>query len=208
MFSIDRAITEFDHALRTLAGVHRTERRSPADGVDEAPLADAERTAAARLMRVNHVGEICAQALYQGQSLASTDPTVTGALAGAAREEEEHLAWTAERIRELGGRVSRLNPLWYASALAIGYAAGRFGERWNLGFLKETELQVEAHLQSHLERLSAQDRRTRAIVDAMKADEAGHAVSASALGAAELPMPVKGMMRLAAKVMTTVSYRV
>lgn len=208
MFTLDRAITEFDRAVRTLAQVYQPERPSPADNLPEVALSDADREHAARLMRVNHCGEVCAQALYQGQALASNDPTVVSALARAAREEEDHLAWTADRVHELGGRTSLLNPLWYAGSLAIGLVAGRFGERWNLGFLKETELQVEAHLQSHLDRLNPVDERTRAVVDRMKTDEAGHAATASALGAAELPSPVKRLMRLASKVMTTASYRV
>ena len=153
-------------------------------------------------------GEVCAQALYQGQALASKDATLTEALRQAAREEEDHLAWTAERVDELGGRLSLLNPLWYAGSVALGFAAGKLGDRWSLGFLKETEVQVEAHLQSHLDRLSPADQRTRVVVEQMKSEEAGHAQLADRLGAATLPLPVRGLMRLASKVMTTVSYRV
>ena len=159
-------------------------------------------------MRVNHVGEVCAQALYQGQALTARDPTARQALEKAAREEEDHLAWSAARIRELGGRPSLLNPLWYAGALAMGAAAGALGDRWNLAFLAETERQVEEHLTGHLEALPQNDRRTRAVVEAMRADEARHRASAVALGAAELPEPVRRAMRLASKVMTTVAYRV
>ena len=171
-------------------------------------LSDAERARAAALMRVNHVGEICAQALYQGQALTARDPAARAALEQAAREEQDHLVWSAERIRELGGRPSLLNPAWYAGAFAMGALAGALGDRWNLAFLAETEHQVEEHLSGHLEALPAEDRRTRAVVEAMRADEARHRSSALELGAAELPGPVKLAMRLASKVMTTVAYRV
>ncbi len=159
-------------------------------------------------MRVNHCGEVCAQALYQGQALASDNEELKRALAHAAREEEDHLAWTEQRIAELGGRTSLLNPLWYAGSLAIGFAAGKAGDAWNLGFLKETERQVEAHLQGHLDRLTPQDARTRAVVEAMQRDEAQHARTAETLGARELPGFVRSAMRTVAKVMTRVSYRV
>lgn len=208
MFSLDRAIVEFDRGLRTLVGVHRASRPSPADAVAEAELDPAARDEAARLMRVNHTGEVCAQALYQGQALASRNPELVASLRQAAVEEEDHLAWTADRIRELGGRTSVLDPLWYAGSFAIGYAAGRLGDRWNLGFLRETEHQVEAHLQGHLDRLTPSDERTRVVVEAMKVDERGHADHAHQLGAADLPLPARALMRLTAKVMTTVSYRV
>ena len=206
--TLERAIAEFDRAMRAVAGVHRTGRPSPAGDLPEAQLEDARRAEAAALMRVNHVGEVCAQALYQGQALTARDPGTRRSLEGAAREEEDHLAWSAERIRELGGRPSLLNPLWYAGSLAIGVAAGVLGDRWNLAFLAETERQVEEHLSGHLERLDAADRRTRAVVEAMRADEARHRDSAIALGAAELPQPAKAAMRALAKVMTTLAYRV
>jgi ubiquinone biosynthesis monooxygenase Coq7 len=208
MFNPDQAIIAFDKLLRTVAGPVRAERPSPAGSVDEAPLGDDDRAHAAALMRVNHCGEVCAQALYQGQALASGNAELKRALEQAAREEEDHLAWTEERIAELGGHTSLLNPLWYAGSLAIGFAAGRAGDAWNLGFLKETERQVEAHLQGHLGRLAAQDARTRVVIEAMQRDEVGHAQTAEALGARELPWFVKSAMRAAAKVMTTVSYRV
>ena len=159
-------------------------------------------------MRVNHVGEVCAQALYQGQALTARDPNAKRQLEQAAREEEDHLAWSAERINELGGRPSLLNPLWYTGAFAMGAAAGAFGDRWNLAFLAETERQVEEHLSGHLDKLPREDERTRTLVDAMRADEARHRDTALKLGAAELPWPVKHAMRVAAKVMTTVAYRV
>ncbi len=158
-------------------------------------------------MRVNHVGEICAQALYQGQALTARKPQARQALEKAAREEEDHLAWSAERIRELGGRPSLLNPLWYAGSFAIGAAAGLLGDKWNFAFLAETERQVEEHLAGHLAALPPDDQRTRAVVEAMRADEARHRQGVIALGAAELPEPVKRAMRLASRVMTTVAYR-
>jgi ubiquinone biosynthesis monooxygenase Coq7 len=159
-------------------------------------------------MRVNHVGEICAQALYQGQALTARGPQARLELEQAAREEQDHLAWSAERIRELDGRPSLLNPLWYAGSFAMGAAAGAFGDRWNLAFLAETERQVEEHLSGHLARLPAEDSRTRVLVEAMRADEAKHRQTALRLGAADLPAPIKAAMRAAAKVMTTVAYRV
>jgi 3-demethoxyubiquinol 3-hydroxylase len=207
MSPIDQLITGFDRALRTVAGAPRAARPSPAEGVPEAGLAGAERSHAAALMRVNHVGEVCAQALYQGQALTARDPAARQGLERAAREEEDHLAWSAQRIRELGGRTSLLNPLWYAGALAMGAAAGALGDKWNLGFLAETERQVEEHLSGHLDALPAADLRTRAVVEAMRADEARHRDAALALGAAEFPRPIKDAMRLAARVMTTVAYR-
>jgi len=205
---VDRAIVEFDRALRTVAGAHSARRASPADAVPEAQLDDAQREHAAALMRVNHVGEVCAQALYQGQALTARNDSVKASLQQAAQEEEDHLAWSAERIRELGGRASLLNPLWYAGALGMGMAAGALGDRWNLAFLAETERQVEDHLGGHLTRLAPQDARTRSVVEAMRADEARHRETAVALGAAELPQPAKLAMRALAKVMTSIAYRV
>jgi len=208
MDNIDRAISLFDSALRTLAGVHRGTRPSPADRAREVELDPAERAHSAALMRVNHVGEVCAQALYQGQALTSREPRNRQALEQAAREEEDHLVWSAERIHELGGRTSLLNPLWYGGALAVGALAGAIGDRWSLGFLAETERQVEEHLDGHLAQLSPADRKTRAIVSAMRDDEAKHRATAVDLGAAELPAPAKVAMRAMAKVMTNVAYRI
>lgn len=205
---IDRAVGEFDRALRTVAGVHRGERRSPAEGVAEAELSDAERAHAAALMRVNHVGEVCAQALYQGQALTARDADNRKTLESAAREEEDHLAWSADRVHELGGRLSLLNPLWYAGALVMGVGAGVLGDRWNLAFLAETEEQVEEHLSGHLATLPEADARSRAIVAQMRTDEAKHRRSAVSMGAAEMPAPVKTAMRLAARVMTTLAHRI
>jgi ubiquinone biosynthesis monooxygenase Coq7 len=206
MLRLDRVIVEFDRALRAMAGQPHGQRRSPADAVSEAPLEDRERRHSAALMRVNHCGEVCAQALYQGQSLASQNDALRTALAQAAREESDHLAWTRERIRELGGRTSLLNPLWYAGSFAIGYTAGKLGDAWNLGFLAETEVQVARHLEGHLEQLSPRDERTRAVVDAMRADESGHARTARELGARQLPEGVRQAMRYASRLMTTTSY--
>ena len=204
--ALDKIIIEVDRGLRAVAGVPAGRRTSPAADLPEAELSDSDRRHAASLMRVNHCGEVCAQALYQGQALASRNPVLRAALAGAAREEEDHLAWTRERIQELGGRTSFLNPLWYAGSLAIGAAAGALGDRWNLGFLAETEIQVEQHLEGHLGRLSSEDQRTRAVIEAMKQDEAGHARTARELGAAELPAPLKQAMRLSSRLMTHISY--
>jgi len=205
---MDRLIGAFDTALRAAAGVHRAVRASPAEEFPEGELDAATRAEAAALMRVNHVGEVCAQALYQGQAIAARAPVNRRALAQAAAEEEDHLAWSAGRIRELGGRLSLLNPLWYGGAFALGAAAGALGDRHSLGFLAETERQVEAHLTGHLARLAPGDRRTRAVIEAMRADEAKHRQTAIELGAAELPQPVKHAMRVMAKVMTTVAHRV
>jgi len=203
---IDPLINAFDHALRTLAGVQREARPSPAVEIPEGELNPQQKGEAAALMRVNHSGEICAQALYQGQALASADGNLKRTLARAAEEELDHLSWSQARIDELGGRTSLLNPLWYAGSFAIGYGAGKLGDKFNLGFLAETERQVERHLQGHLERLSPQDMRTRSVVDAMASEEAGHAAMARGLGGTELPGPVKLGMQLASRVMTRLSY--
>jgi 3-demethoxyubiquinol 3-hydroxylase len=205
---MDRLIRGFDTALRAIAGVHRANRASPAGEMPEGDLDERNRAEAAALMRVNHVGEVCAQALYQGQALTARSPDNRRALAEAAAEEEDHLAWSAGRIRELGGRLSLLNPLWYGGAFALGAAAGALGDRHSLGFLAETERQVEEHLDGHLSRLAPGDRRTRAVVEAMRADEAKHRQTAVELGAAELPQAVKLAMRVMAKVMTAVAHRV
>ena len=208
MDTVDRLIVGIDAALRTLAGVHRGTRASPAEGIAEAELDEAARDDAAALMRVDHVGEVCAQALYQGQALTARTPENRAALENAAGEEEDHLVWSAQRIEELGGRASLLNPFWYAGAFALGAAAGALGDRWSLAFLAETERQVEEHLSGHLRQLPADDARTRAVVEAMRIDEMKHRDSAIALGAAELPAVAKAAMRVMAKAMTTVSYRI
>ncbi len=203
---IDELIVEFDKALRTVFAPAHTVRPVPGAELPETPLSEAEKRHAAALMRVNHVGEVCAQALYQGQAVTSRDHAVRRALERAAGEETEHLAWTERRIEELGGRRSLLNPLWYGGALALGVAAGKLGDDWNLGFLAETERQVEAHLTDHLERLPRADRKSWEILEQMKKDEIQHAHTAVGLGARELPVPVKLAMRVASKVMTRTAY--
>ena len=204
---IDQAIIEFDKALRTVFAPARSVRPVPGEDIPDAEMSEAERAHAAALMRVNHVGEVCAQALYQGQSIMSRDPAIRDTLRQASQEETEHLAWTERRIAELGGRKSLLNPLWDGGALAIGVLAGRFGDRWNLGFLAETERQVEHHLKGHLDTLPPADLRSRAIVEQMKVDEAEHADTAVRLGAHELPAPARAVMKAAARAMTTLTYR-
>jgi ubiquinone biosynthesis monooxygenase Coq7 len=204
---IDQLIAAADRALRTLAATPVASRPSPAGGVIERdPLTDDEAREAAALMRVNHVGEVCAQALYDAQALAARSPELRAMFERAAREEADHLAWTEERIRGLGGRTSLLNPLWYGGAFAIGLAAARIGDRASLGFMAETERQVEQHLQGHLDRLPESDAPSRAIVTQMKEDEVRHADAATALGGAELPLPVRMAMRLAARVMTRTAH--
>jgi ubiquinone biosynthesis monooxygenase Coq7 len=218
---MDQLLITLDSALRTVFASHHANRKNPASTAHqgdrsalttkETPpsLTDSERRESAALMRVNHVGEVCAQALYTAQALATRDHTLRAHLHGASAEETDHLAWTEERLRELGGRTSLLNPLWYAGAFAIGFAAGKLGgDKVSLGFVVETERQVEAHLQGHMARLPAADHASRAIVAQMKADEMRHADEAHAAGGVDLPAPIKGMMRLAAKVMTTVAHRV
>ncbi len=205
----DALILAADSALRTLWAEPRASRPTPMAPAAELELTDTERREAAALMRVNHVGEVCAQALYTGQALASQDPALRAQLAEASREETDHLAWTQQRLKDLKDRPSLLNPLWYAGAFAIGYAAGKLGgDKVSLGFVVETERQVEAHLQSHMDRLPAADSASRAIVAQMKADEMAHAQMAMKAGAVELPRPVKSLMQLASKVMTTVAHRV
>ncbi len=207
--SLDAVILAADSALRTLWAEPRASRPTPQAATAELVMNDAERREAAALMRVNHVGEVCAQALYTGQALACQSPALRAQLAEASREETDHLAWTMQRLRELNDRPSWLNPLWYAGAFAIGYAAGKLGgDQVSLGFVVETERQVEAHLQSHMDQLPAADSASRAIVAQMKADEIAHAQMAQKAGAVELPAPVKSLMQAAAKVMTTVAHRI
>ena len=203
----DRLIAAFDRALRAMAGVHEARRRSPAEPLPAVELGEVERAHAGALMRVNHVGEVCAQALYEGQALTARDPAIRSSLEQAAREEQDHLAWCKQRIDELDGRLSVLNPLWYAGSFALGTAAGILGDRWSLAFLAETERQVEEHLQGHLGTLPGADARSRAIVAKMQEEEAGHRATAQALGAAELPPPARAAMRLLAGIMTRVAYR-
>ena len=204
----DDLVVGFDRALRMIAGVPAGSRATPGANLEEPPLTPAERRHAAGLMRVNHTGEVCAQALYAAQAVLAREPRVKREFAEAAREEEEHLAWTQQRLEELGDRPSLLNPLWYAGSFAIGLAAGLKGDRSNLGFVVETERQVEDHLTTHMERLPAGDAKSRAIIEKMRDDEARHGAAARAAGAEELPLPVKGIMRIAAYVMRLIAYRV
>jgi len=202
----DRLIVGFDRALRTVFGPARARRPMPGERQPESALDPAERAKSAALMRVNHAGEVCAQALYQGQALTVRDPEAKQALTQSAEEEVEHLAWTEQRLAELGGRKSMLNPLWYAGSYAIGACAGLAGDRWSLGFLAETERQVVAHLGRHLQTLSQRDARSRAVVIAMKRDEARHATTALQVGGAALPLPVRLAMQAASRVMTSTAY--
>ena len=205
--AIDRSLIAADAALKTLGGSARAHRPLPsAQAVRE--LTETERQLSGALMRVNHVGEVCAQALYQAQALTARTPEMRRQMAGAAREETDHLAWTEQRLHELGDRTSLLNPLWYAGAFALGLAAGRAGDAWSLGFVVETERQVEEHLAGHLSRLPEHDAASRAIVAQMKVDEAEHGRAAQQAGAAALPAPFRLAMRLAAKVMTATAHRI
>jgi len=203
---LDKLITTFDTGLRTVLADAHASRARPDTTIEETPLSDEQKQQAASLMRINHVGEVCAQALYSGQAFTSRNPQIVQALRHAADEETDHLAWCEARMNELGGRKSLLNPLWYAGSFALGAAAGVIGDKWNLGFLAETEQQVSAHLGSHLEKLSVEDVKTRAIVEQMHTDETAHALEAKQLGATELPEPVKVGMKLASKIMTTTAY--
>jgi ubiquinone biosynthesis monooxygenase Coq7 len=206
----DHFIIAADNALRTLSGTGRAARPTPTPG-DETPaaaLSGEDRRRASGLMRVNHVGEVCAQALYQAQALGTRDATLRRHFEEAAKDETDHLAWTRERLRELDASPSLLNPLWYAGAFGIGLLAGRLGDAVSLGFVVETERQVEQHLDAHLSALPATDLRSQAIVRTMKEDEARHAASAQQAGAAELPAPVRWTMRAAAKLMTSTAYHV
>lgn len=205
---LDQLIGVADRALRTLAGAGSASRRYPADGVEAVELSDEQRTEAGALMRINHVGEVCAQALYEAQALGTRSPGLQAEFMQAAREEADHLAWTKKRIDELGARRSLLNPLWYAGAFGIGLVAARLGDKVSLGFMAETEQQVEQHLQGHLSRLPAEDLSSRAVVRQMEEDEARHGRTAKSLGGIDLPWPARAAMKLAAKIMTTTAYRI
>jgi ubiquinone biosynthesis monooxygenase Coq7 len=204
---IDRVLTTLDAALRTVFTSHHGTQACPTVAGDKTEISDAEKKTSAALMRVNHVGEVCAQALYTAQAFATKNEALRAHFISASAEETNHLAWTEQRLKELGDRTSLLNPLWYAGAFGIGLLAGRLGDRVSLGFVVETENQVEAHLESHLNRLPAGDHASRAIVAQMKDDEVRHALNAKELGAIDLPDAVKGLMKAAAMVMTTVSHR-
>ena len=204
---VDNLILGFDRALRTLSGVAASGRANPAAGMPEPKLTPEERRHAAGLMRVNHTGEVCAQALYQAQALSARGGETRNRLAQAAREEEEHLAWTQQRLAELHGRTSLANPLWYAGSFAIGLAAGMTGDGTNLGFVVETERQVEEHLTGHMDRLPPGDLKSRAIVAAMREDEVRHGRAARDAGAEELPWVARALMRVVARLMTVTAYR-
>jgi ubiquinone biosynthesis monooxygenase Coq7 len=204
----DNFIINVDKALRTVFATAASRRPYPDAGLDEADMSEADKRHAAGLMRVNHCGEVCAQALYAGQALTARNPEAAQALIEASDEETEHLAWCEKRLNELGSHKSFLNPLWYAGSFGLGVLAGALGDKWNLGFLAETERQVEGHLDSHLSLLPEQDAKSRAIVEQMKADEIRHAETAIEHGGAPLPMPVKLAMKLTSKVMTGLAYRV
>lgn len=213
MDNLQRAINPFDHlivgfdkALRVVGGVAKAARPNPGTLASDCELNNQEARHSAGLMRVNHVGEVCAQALYDAQGKHASTPAMRAQMAHSGREEEDHLAWTAERLAELGSQPSLLNPLWYAGAYALGSVAARMGDAVSLGFVVETERQVEAHLNSHLDELPPQDAKSRAIVTQMRDDEIEHGGKAQAMGAAEMPLPVKMAMRAMAKVMTTTAY--
>ena len=204
---LDQWLASGQNALETVFGQPTAERANPAADLPHAALDDAARRHAAGLMRINHVGEVCAQALYVGQATVARDPATRDQLLHAAQEETDHLAWCADRLRELDSRPSLLNPLWYAGSFAIGTLAGLRGDGWNLGFVVETEHQVEAHIDEHLDALPDGDARSRAILGQMKIDEARHADEAEAAGARTLPFPVPSLMAAASKVMKAVAYR-
>lgn len=204
----DRLLIDAQNALDTVFGAPPAQRANPSVETPDVVLDDGERRHAAGLMRINHVGEVCAQALYVGQAAVARDEATRAHLLEAAQEETDHLAWCAQRLDELDSRPSLLNPLWYAGSYAIGALAGLRGDGWNLGFVVETERQVEAHLDEHLQTLPAADARSRAILEVMKADEARHADHAQAQGARVLPQPVPTLMAMASNLMKTIAYRI
>ena len=206
MSLLDNLIIEFDKGLRTVLAEAHTVRPFPDQACQEHGLTAEEKRHAAALMRINHSGEVCAQALYNGQALTARNPATAAALKEASQEETEHLAWCEKRIKELGSHKSLLNPAWYAGSFAIGALAGALGDKWNLGFLAETENQVGKHIENHLQRLPAQDDKSRAVLEQMKIDEAKHATTALTHGGTALPLPVKLAMKLSSKVMTGTTY--
>ncbi|MFZ6876149.1 2-polyprenyl-3-methyl-6-methoxy-1,4-benzoquinone monooxygenase [Undibacterium sp. Di27W] len=206
--NLDQLISKFDRALRVVSGQAMARRSYPGQELADADLSEQEKAHSAGLMRVNHVGEICAQALYDSQGANAHTENIRQQFQHSGLEEEDHLAWTAKRLRELNSHISLLNPLWYAGAYACGTLAARFGDAVSLGFVVETEKQVEAHLASHLQKLPEQDLKSRAIVEQMRVDEIAHGAAAQALGASDLPAPVQAGMKLMAKVMTTTAYYV
>ena len=209
MALIDRFIIEFDTALRSVVGGAHAHRPTPGSDIQSTALLDVkEREHAAGLMRVNHVGEVCAQALYQSQKLVARNPEIRQMLDHSGQEEMDHLAWCETRLQELGSHTSYLNPIWYAGSFAIGLAAGLAGDKWSLGFVAETEKQVENHLESHLKKLPAEDERSRAIVDQMRIDEIEHGQAAISAGGAVLPEPIQKLMQAMSKVMTSTAYKI
>lgn len=204
---LDRLLEQADQALRASFGRPHARRPNPAAHLDGHLVDEDARRHVSGLLRVDHAGEVAAQGLYHGQALTARKPEIREAMSKAAREEGDHLAWCHDRLEELGDRPSVLNPLWYAGAVAIGAIAGLAGDRWSLGFMAETERQVEGHLDDHLARLPANDDRSRAILEQMKVDEVGHAQAAVAAGGSDLPGPIRGLMKLAARVMTSTAYR-
>ncbi|ACV25662.1 2-polyprenyl-3-methyl-6-methoxy-1,4-benzoquinone monooxygenase [Kangiella koreensis] len=205
----DRLCLVADSALKTTRGIYDAKPRpNPAHDIDESKMSDQDKTHAASLMRINHTGEVCAQALYQGQALTAKLPNIRDKMEQAAQEEVDHLAWCSERIHELGSHESLLNPLWYASSFTIGALAGIAGDKWSLGFVAETEHQVCRHLDDHLQKLPIQDSKSRVILQQMREEELKHATVALEHGAAELPKPIKGVMSLMSKVMTSSVYYV
>lgn len=205
---IDQVITTFDGAIRTLFAEAIPSRARPDASIKEDAIADNQKQEVVALMRINHVGEVCAQALYSGQALTSRNPQIVSALKHAAAEETDHLAWCESRIKELGGRKSLLNPVWYMGSFTLGAVAGAIGDKWNLGFLAETEQQVTAHLSTHLKALPTEDIKTRTIIEQMQTDEMSHAQEAVSLGAVELPMTIKKLMKISSKIMTSTAYYV
>lgn len=209
MALIDRFIIEFDTALRSVVGGAHAHRPTPGSDIQSTALLDAkEREHSAGLMRVNHVGEVCAQALYQSQKLVARNPEIRQMLDHSAQEEMDHLAWCETRLQELGSHTSYLNPIWYAGSFAIGLAAGLAGDKWSLGFVAETEKQVENHLESHLQKLPVEDQRSRAIVDQMRIDEIEHGQVAISAGGAVLPESIQKLMQAMSKVMTSTAYKI
>ena len=209
MSPIDRLIIEFDTALRSIVGGANAQRPTPdSEQSSKSVLDTRERKHAAGLMRVNHVGEVCAQALYQSQKLVARNPQIQEMLSHSGQEEMDHLAWCETRLQELGSHTSYLNPFWYAGSFAIGLAAGLAGDKWSLGFVVETEKQVENHLESHLEKLPQEDHRSRAIVEQMRVDEIEHGQAALQAGGAALPEPIQKMMKVMSKVMTSTAYKI
>ena len=205
---LDDLISGFDRGLRTVTGTHQVSRPNPADKVEEGPMSEQERSHVAGLMRVNHTGEVCAQALYEGQALTARNPEARAALLAAAAEEQDHLVWCRQRLQELGAGSSVLDPAFFGLSFAMGAAAGMLGDRLSLGFVEATEDQVVQHLDEHLRQLPEHDEKTREVLEAMRADESRHGAEAIAQGGAEFPPVVKQGMRVLSKVMTATTYRI